>query len=37
MAQQVLKLEQEGQSWKIADVIPAGETSLRDRIIATLK
>ena len=34
---QVLKLEQEGQSWKIADVIPAGETSLRDRIIATLK
>lgn len=33
---QTLKLEQEGQSWKIADVIPAGETSLLDRIIATL-
>lgn len=33
---QVLKLEKEGQSWKIADVIPAGETSLLERIIATL-
>lgn len=34
---QTLKLEQEGQSWKIADVIPAGEASLLDRIIATLE
>ena len=34
---QVLKLEKEGQSWKIADVIPAGETSLLERIIATLE
>lgn len=34
---QVLKLEREGQSWKIADVIPAGETSLLERIIATLE
>ena len=34
---QTLKLEREGQSWKIADVIPAGETSLLDRIIATLE
>lgn len=33
---QVLKLEQEGPSWRIADVIPAGKTSLRERIIATL-
>lgn len=34
---QVLKLEREGQSWKIADVVPAGETSLLERIIATLE
>jgi hypothetical protein len=34
---QTLKLEREGQSWKIADVVPAGETSLLERIIATLE
>ena len=34
---QALKLEKEGRSWKVADIIPEGETSLKDRIIATLE